>query len=118
MRGQGASVKPRTRGDCLDAPRPCRWRACRYHLAAGPDSCALDVADRGPQELLVIGAALGVTRERARQIQVEALDRPRVLAALRAWYRACEAAADRAPVAHRRMPPELPASELPLVDGA
>jgi hypothetical protein len=31
--------RPRTRGDCVDGPRPCPWVGCRYHLA-------LDVADR------------------------------------------------------------------------
>ncbi len=35
-------------------------------------SCALDVADRGPQRLEDIGPMLNVTRERARQIEEEA----------------------------------------------
>jgi hypothetical protein len=26
-------LRPRTRADCLDGPRPCPWFRCRYHLA-------------------------------------------------------------------------------------
>jgi sigma-70-like protein len=24
--------RPKTRGDCVDGPRPCPWVSCRYHL--------------------------------------------------------------------------------------
>lgn len=27
-----AQVRPRTRGDCIDGPRPCPWVSCRQHL--------------------------------------------------------------------------------------
>ena len=80
---------PRTRGECIDGPRPCPFVHCRYHLATkvlegsrqlkvrfiprGEDTCALDVADRGRHTLEDVGALLGVTRERARQIEVSAL---------------------------------------------
>lgn len=79
---------PQVRGECLDghnAERPCPWVRCRYHLAIvsttrkvvnqvdDPESmdqtCALDLADEGPQTLEYIGGILGLTRERVRQIQ-------------------------------------------------
>jgi hypothetical protein len=67
---------PKTRGECIDGPRPCPHVRCRHHLAEGPldvDSCSLDVADRGPVNLTEIGRLLGVSRERARQIEAMAL---------------------------------------------
>ena len=75
--------RPLTRGDCGAVPRPCPWTSCRYSLGAhGPESCALDVADRGGHTLEVVaallerdnGAAPSVTRERIRQIEVKALE--------------------------------------------
>ena len=80
---------PRTRGEC-PASGPCPWVLCRHHLYldleggslkltwAGaelhelPETCALDVAARGGATLEDIGACLGVTRERVRQIEEEA----------------------------------------------
>jgi len=26
-------LRPKTRADCIDGPRPCPWLSCRYHLA-------------------------------------------------------------------------------------
>ena len=91
--------RPRTRGECVDGPRPCPWVGCRHHLAidintsghpriafgidddgdvrlAGPtgDSCSLDVADAGSLTLDDLGAVLAVTRERARQIEGPAVE--------------------------------------------
>lgn len=83
--------RPRTRGECADGPRPCPWVSCKYHLAldvtpAGavkidtrpleemPETCALDVADRGSHTLEQIGEITGLVRERVRQIEQLALD--------------------------------------------
>ena len=65
-------------------PRPCPWSSCRHHLASerlrggrapSADSCSLDLADRGGLTLDEVGLALGVTRERIRQIGIVALPR-------------------------------------------
>lgn len=65
--------------------RPCPFVGCRYNLAADvtamhrivitddpealEETCALDVADRGPITLEAIGVLLRVTRERVRQLE-------------------------------------------------
>jgi len=80
--------RPRTRGECVNGPRPCPWVSCRHHLGLDIDphgsikvrpdhelselehSCSLDVADAGDHVLEEVGELLGgVTRERARQIE-------------------------------------------------
>ena len=91
--------RPRVRGDCADGPRPCPWVGCAHHLYldgkpgapsfqlnfpaletndgpdldALPDTCSLDVADRGEQTLDAVGKALNVSRESARLIEAKAL---------------------------------------------
>ena len=83
-------VRPRTRADCVNGPRPCPFVSCRHHLAIDitgrgslrvdkreladmPETCSLDVADRGETTLEEIGRILGFSsKERARQI-LEAL---------------------------------------------
>lgn len=85
--------RPRTRRDCVDGPRPCPFVACRHHLyldvspSTGTiklnfpqlelwelaETCALDVADAGPQPLDRVSGLLNVTRERIRQIEALAL---------------------------------------------
>lgn len=80
---------PVTRGDCLQAPRPCPWVRCRYHLYLDVDpvsgsiklnfpnlevwdleeTCALDVADRHGATLEQVGKWLNLTRERISQIE-------------------------------------------------
>lgn len=85
-------ARPWTRGDCVDGPRPCPWVSCMHHLAFDvtprggitenfpdveledlPDTCALDVADRGPHTLGEVGERMNITRERARQLEEAAL---------------------------------------------
>jgi len=86
--------RPKVRADCATFPRPCPFVGCKYHLfldanEAGlikynfgedievlktmADTCALDVAQRGPLHLEAIGQHLNVTRERARQQEEESL---------------------------------------------
>jgi len=86
--------RPRRRSECKGGPRPCPFVGCRWHLylevrASGmirivrpglepwelEESCALDAADRGGLTLDEVGARLGVTRERVRQIEKRALER-------------------------------------------
>jgi hypothetical protein len=87
--------RPQTRNDCRGAARPCLWVSCRFHLyldvneANGslklnfpdrepwelPETCALDIAERGGLSLEQIGALLNVTRERARQIESAGLEK-------------------------------------------
>lgn len=79
--------RPTVRAQCEAGPRPCPWVSCRHHLALDvtvdgaivlsplgefdelPETCSLDVAKRGRHTLAQIAAVLGITRERARQIE-------------------------------------------------
>ena len=101
-------ARPRTRGDCVDGPRPCPWVSCRHHLfldveedggiiVARPEvalrhreTCSLDLADDGPMTLDAVGAVLGVTRERIRQIEAKALRRKDVRRQLRDAFEAAK----------------------------
>lgn len=85
--------RPATRGECHQSPGPCPFVSCKWHLylevneATGaikfnfPDkdvdeleqTCALDVADRGPHHREAVGALINATRERVRQIEAVAL---------------------------------------------
>ena len=87
--------RPRTRAECESAPRPCPFASCRYHLALDvledtgsikhnfPDlevdelaeTCALDVAERGPATLETVARLMNVTRERVRQLELGLLRR-------------------------------------------
>ncbi len=89
--------RPRSRGDCRNAPRPCPWVSCKYHLYLDivpqsgsikmnfPDlevwemteTCALDVADRGGITLEDVGMLLNLTRERIRQVERSGIDKLR-----------------------------------------
>lgn len=105
-------TRPTTRGECLQgegAQRPCPWVTCRWNLAldvnprsgavkinyptpegdvdwsAMRESCALDVADRGPATLEDVGEIVGLVRERIRQVEAKALASLKRLAAVAAW---------------------------------
>lgn len=84
--------RPRSRSECVNAPRPCPYVSCKHHLyldvarSGGiklnfPDievdemteTCSLDVADRGGATLEEVGAIMNLTRERIRQVEMEAL---------------------------------------------
>ena len=84
---------PRSRGECVDGPRPCPWVRCRHHLYLdfAPDtgsltfnfpalevddlveSCALDVASEGPATCEQIGALLGVSKQAIQVVESKAL---------------------------------------------
>lgn len=102
--------RPQTRGDCLpggcNAARPCPFVSCAHHLyldfippKAGdgspalrlsfpqrevwelPETCALDVADRGGVTLEEVGDLNNVTRERVRQLETALLVKCKAAAA-------------------------------------
>ncbi len=99
VRDDDALRFPKTRGECIDGPRPCPWARCRHHthvdLSAAKDSpsllvnedreetCSLDVADRaGPDGLTQdeVATAMHLTRERIRQLEEQALKHGRRIA--------------------------------------
>lgn len=94
---------PRSRSQCTEGPRPCPFVSCRYNLYLDvrsdgvlrfnfPDrepqelvaSCALDLAADGPRTLDQIAGLMGMSKERARQIEVAALAKlSKAMAAMR-----------------------------------
>ncbi len=85
--------RPGTRADCASgqfAERPCAFVGCKYHLFLDvnpvngniklnfpglevedlPETCSLDIADRGGITLEEVGALMNLTRERVRQVEV------------------------------------------------
>ena len=79
-----------TRGGCLVLPEhhpTCPLTICRFHVqnelrakalkrqVLGTDTCVLRAAEGNPCNLEAIGSAFGITRERARQIEMKALGR-------------------------------------------
>lgn len=83
--------RPKTRGDCINAVRPCPWVGCRHHLYLNvsettgsmtqnfpgtavwdlAESCSLDVVDKNPGGLNMteLGGLMALTKERIRQIE-------------------------------------------------
>lgn len=93
-------ARPKTRADCAGRERPCPFTTCRHHLFLDvtpngglqmnfpgteledvPETCALDLADKGGLTLEEVGALFNVTRERIRQIESKALRQVRRRAA-------------------------------------
>lgn len=97
--------RPKTRGDCLHgahAQRPCIFAGCKHHLYLDvneetgsikvnfpdlevwdlPETCALDIADRGGITLEEVGEIMNLTRERIRQLETRGIARLASLAAM------------------------------------
>ncbi len=90
-------LRPRTRADCVNGPRPCFFVSCKHHLyldvnpTSGsvklnfPDkeiwelehTCALDVAEQGGITLEEVGDIMNLTRERVRQVEALGLSKLR-----------------------------------------
>lgn len=86
-------VRPKTRAECENGPRPCPFVSCEHHLYLDvspktgaiklnfpdlePDelavSCVLDVAAKHGITLEQTAATMNLTRERIRQIEVRAM---------------------------------------------
>lgn len=88
-------MRPKTRGECADVPRPCPFVGCRHNAflevnrktgsltfnfpgvepedMAPERSCTLDIADGGEVTLDAVGEVLNLTRERSRQIEAQAM---------------------------------------------
>lgn len=95
IRARLDALRPKTRGECAEGPRPCPHVSCRHHLYLDvsprtgaiklnfpdlevwdmPISCALDVAENGATTLEDVGGILNLTRERIRQLELSALSR-------------------------------------------
>ena len=85
--------RPEVRGDCTDGERPCPFVSCKHNLYLDvnpttgsiklnfpdlevwemPESCALDIADRGGLTLEEVGEIVNLTRERVRQVEMRGL---------------------------------------------
>ncbi len=99
LRGELEQMRPKTRAECAEGPRPCLFVSCKYHLYLDvnprtgsvklnfPDkelweleqTCALDVADRGGITLEEVGTIMNLTRERVRQVETRGIHSMRVL---------------------------------------
>ncbi|MBL8602932.1 MAG: DNA-binding protein [Myxococcales bacterium] len=106
-------MRPQTRGDCLHGPmseRPCPFVSCKHHLFLDvndrtgsiklnfpdrevwdlPETCALDIADRGGITLEEVGAIMNLTRERIRQLETRGLAKLQGLAEIASLSDYCE----------------------------
>ena len=83
--------------ECVDGgpPGACAHAECRYHLAhrgywehhlQPTRDCSVDVANEGPRTLDEVAAVLGVSGERVRQIEEEALKHLKHNATLKELY--------------------------------
>lgn len=82
-------LRPTHRDDCRTGDRPCPFVSCKHHLYLDinprtgsiklnfpdlevwelPETCALDVAERGGMTLEEVGELMNLTRERIRQVE-------------------------------------------------
>lgn len=88
--------RPPNRSICEQGVRPCPYVSCRYHLYLDvrgdgvlrvnfperePDemmaSCALDMAEDGPRTLDQVAGLMGMSKERARQLEASAFEKIR-----------------------------------------
>jgi len=124
---------PRTRGACEGGERPCRWKACRYHLwgederpgrpwdgkrphtlvvAHHEETCALDLADRGGMSRAEVGEVMGLGYERVRQLELRALEK------LRAGGVDLRELVEQGEPANEQRARQRPRVRLPVVDQA
>lgn len=88
--------RPKTRGECVNGPRPCPWASCQYSLlvdlheykkqvkvidlAPGAPTCALDVADTGEARTQEeVGKLMGTTRQYVELIERNAVRKIRAV---------------------------------------
>lgn len=99
--------RPMSRADCLQGPhseRPCPFVSCKHHLYLDvnertgsiklnfpdlevwdlPETCALDIADRGGITLEEVGEIMNLTRERIRQLETRGLAKLKALSEMAA----------------------------------
>jgi hypothetical protein len=97
--------RPKTRGDCqhgAHVERPCPFASCKHHLYLDaneetgsvkvnfpdievwdlPETCALDIADRGGLTLEEVGEIMNLARERVRQLETRGIARLAHVAAM------------------------------------
>jgi len=105
--------RPMTRGACQHGPhaeRPCPWVSCKHHLYLDvndrtgsikvnfpdlevwelPETCALDIADRGGITLEEVGEIMNLTRERIRQLETRGLAKLQGLSEIASLSDYCE----------------------------
>ena len=105
--------RPMGREECLQGPhaeRPCPFVSCKHHLYLDvnertgsiklnfpelevwdlPETCALDIADRGGITLEEVGEIMNLTRERIRQLETRGLAKLKALSEMAALQDFCE----------------------------
>ena len=105
--------RPQTRAECQHGPhaeRPCPFVSCKHHLYLDvndrtgsiklnfpdlevwelPETCALDIADRGGITLEEVGEIMNLTRERIRQLETRGLAKLQGLSEIASLSDYCE----------------------------